>query len=338
MHTVARLPAVDRAALFREASVRLRFGSELLLEKDFWVSWTLLRLFARPRRPAMLFKGGTSLSKCFGLIERFSEDIDLTLDRVELGFGGEQDPGRLGSRNKFQKAVERLDAAAQAHVREVLLPELRTDFAEHLQEAHTLELDIEDPSTILFTYPRAGATDTQGVAYVRPVVRMELGARSDHHPTRVAEVRPYAADAFPDLFESPSCRVVALAPERTLVEKALIFHSACAKGRVMGRASRHAYDLLRMQRAGVTKAVTRELFELVARHKLVFSDEKAASEAPRTGLQMVPQGDVRKALENDYQAMGEMFFRAPPPFEEILEGLREVEEALNALVGRLPDR
>jgi hypothetical protein len=249
-----------------------------------------------------------------------------------LGFGGEQDPSKLGSRAKYQEAVKRLDEATRGHIRDVLLPQLRAEFTAELQEAFTLELAPDEPATILFGYPRSG--EEAGSGYLRPVVRLELGARSDHHPTRNAVIRTYAAEAFPELFKVATCNVVALAPERTLVEKALIFHTAHAKGRVGKRSSRHAYDLMMMGRANVTAMVTRDLFEGVAKHKLVFFDEKTASEAPTTGIRMVPEGDLRQELEKDYRAMREMFFREPPSFQEVLDGLREVERALNALVGR----
>jgi predicted nucleotidyltransferase component of viral defense system len=96
MDQFALLPAAERAIVFREAAARLKFGSATIVEKDFWVCWTLRRIFANTALPGPLFKGGTSLSKAYKVIDRFSEDIDIVLDRHTLGFTGEQDPLNAG--------------------------------------------------------------------------------------------------------------------------------------------------------------------------------------------------------------------------------------------------
>src|SRR6202022_1936148 len=100
MDRFAQLPAAERAIVFREAATRLKLGTATIVEKDFWVCWTLQRVFSNPALPGPLFKGGTSLSKAYKIIERFSEDVDIVLDRHALGFIGEQDPTNIAGTNK----------------------------------------------------------------------------------------------------------------------------------------------------------------------------------------------------------------------------------------------
>lgn len=129
MDEVARLAPSDRADLFRAAAETLGY-SPAIVEKDFWVCWTLRRVFALPDPPAdILFKGGTSLSKAFGVLDRFSEDIDLVLDRHGLGFTAERDPASPElSRKKRQSLIKELQHACQTAVWDALLPRRRTGF------------------------------------------------------------------------------------------------------------------------------------------------------------------------------------------------------------------
>jgi hypothetical protein len=335
MNGVANLPVEDRRALFEETAARMGLASPVVTEKDFWVCWTLSRLYAIPGLPRLLFKGGTSLSKCFGVIHRFSEDIDLGIERADLDLADDQDPSKHTSRKQWQRAVKALGAKVGVYVRDGLLPKLERDFEERLGEPFRLRLgEPGGESDLFFEYPQALGDGTYvDRGYVAPVVKLELGARSDHHPVREVSIRSYAADAFPAEFRSPSCSVVAQAPERTLLEKALILHTGSRKGRFSRNSSRHAYDLVMLARGDVVAGLSRELFEDVARHKLVFSDDKEASLAPEDGACLVPTGDALRALETDYRAMEPMFFSvpAPPSFDEVIEGLRGLEGVINAL-------
>jgi hypothetical protein len=157
MDDIARIAADDRADLFKSASAERGFVAHIL-EKDFWVCWTLKRLFTLPSPPAgMIFKGGTSLSKVYRAIERFSEDIDLSFDRSALGFGGENDPAVKKSRSKQAAALEELTVACQMLIRDRLLPQLQEHFARALGSAAgsdwRIELDPEavDGQTVLST-------------------------------------------------------------------------------------------------------------------------------------------------------------------------------------------
>ena len=143
MDDIARLPPADLADLFRAAAAR-RGLPDAIVEKDFWVCWTLKRIFTLASPPAgILFKGGTSLSKVYGVIDRFSEDVDLSFDRAGLGFGGADDPMVAASGKKQTSAVERLAEACTIAVREKLRPQLAEAFAAALGTASSWSLELE---------------------------------------------------------------------------------------------------------------------------------------------------------------------------------------------------
>lgn len=335
MYRVARLPIKDRSALFTETAARAGLTNAVIAEKDFWVCWTLGRLYAISGIPRLLFKGGTSLSKCFRLIERFSEDIDLGIERDDIGLGGDGAPSPEKGSSSQKKARRKLRDGTHEYVANKFLPTIQADFQGALNEPFNLALDLGGAeSVVIFQYPRALSASAYGVdSYVESIVRLEMGARSDHHPTNEVDIEPYAASFAPSWFEQRTCKVVAQAPERTLLEKALILHTDIAKGKVTPRSSRHAYDLALMHRAGTLERVTLDLFKEVALHKLVFGADKHASEAPERGIRLVPDEDRLGDLELDYRRMNEMFFGTPPSFVEIVEELRGLEAAINSLEG-----
>jgi hypothetical protein len=343
MDDIARLPAADRADLFVVTGTGRGLTSEMI-EKDFWVCWTLKRLFTLPDPPAgLLFKGGTSLSKVFGIIERFSEDVDLSFDRAGLGFGGESDPLNAPTGKRRKHGLEALTETCQRIIRERLLPQLVTVFGDALGEPHSttwgLELADDDPDgqTLLFRYPAGNRSDTvDEPAYIRPVVRLEIGARSDHWPAVEATVSPYAAADYPNVFKEPSCKVHALAAERTFWEKATVlhmWHHAPAHKQFRDRQSRHYYDVVRLYEHELGKATIKDtdLLLKVARHKEVFFPAAWAryADAKPGTLRIVPPEARLPELEQDYRKMQEMIFGEPPDFERLLEVLREIERDVN---------
>lgn len=181
MKSFARLSNAERGVYIEQAAAELGLpkGS---VEKDFWVCWTLRLLFELPSWGASLtFKGGTSLSKGFGLIKRFSEDIDLVIERDRLGFGGDHSPENAPSNNQRKKRLEALRSACVAAVQKELLPAIQAAVEQELgvENVERVSLDASDPQTILFTYPSAFA---ESLLYLSPIVKIEIGARSDTEP------------------------------------------------------------------------------------------------------------------------------------------------------------
>jgi hypothetical protein len=345
MDDIARLPLTDRIDLFT-AVARKRGLTPAIIEKDFWVCWTLKRLFTLPAPPAgLLFKGGTSLSKVFGIIERFSEDVDLSFDRAGLGFGGDSDPLNATSGKKRKHGLEALTETCQRVIREQLLPQLTESFSKALSEtpsaAWGLELAEDDPDsqTLLFRYPTEERERADEPAYIRPAVRMEIGARSDHWPAIDAVVASYAAEDFPNIFKEAGCEVRVLAAERTFWEKATVlhmWHHAPADKNFRDRQSRHYYDVVRLYEHELGKAAIKdiELLLKVARHKEVFFPAawaKYADAKPGT-LRLVPPDARLPELEQDYRKMQEMIFGEAPAFKHLLEVLGEIERQMNGPV------
>jgi len=339
---VAQSSATQRAQLFETAGARHEPHMDAaIIEKDFWVCWSLRRIFdVLQFRPHLIFKGGTSLSKVYRAIERFSEDVDLSLSRRDLGFADDRDPEQAGISKK--EALRRLDAlvaGCQSVVREKLVPELRRDFTAVLgTSGWSVDLDPADPQTVVFTYP---STEVSGVrSYVRPVIRLEMGARSDDWPAADAELTPYAAETFPDLFTVRSCWVRTLAAERTFWEKATLLHAECHRPPdkpSRERLARHYYDLFRLAQQPIAEQALghRDLLERVIAHKsFFFAQVWAHYDTARPGtFRLLPAADRLEALRRDYRDMDTMIFGEAPEWDDIVRGLKELEKRINTLGG-----
>lgn len=341
MNRVANLHADDRRDLFSETSARMGLAS-VLAEKDFWVCWVLYRVFSiREKLPGLVFKGGTSLSKVFHIIERFSEDIDLSLDRHDLGFGGERDPANAPSQSKAKTLIKELTAQAKEFIANDLRTALTEDFQQALPDpGGGWELDVEKPNseTLVFAYPRAlDAGDYGAAQYIRPAVRIELGARSDHWPATDYPVTPYAAEQFPQEFEVRSCQARTIEVERTFWEKATILHAEYHRPpRTLQQGlSRHYYDLMMLGRSNARdQALNRlDLLEQVAKHKARFFPAAWANygDAVPGKMKLVPGGELERKLRKDYDNMQIMIFSEPPSFDSILDAVRQLETDINSL-------
>lgn len=338
MDGVAKWNSRERQDLFTEAAARLGFGNPIVVEKDFWVCWVLNRVSLLRDQPRIVFKGGTSLSKVFGLIRRFSEDIDLAFHRHDLGFTGDRDPatpGRSGHRRKDLLASLK-EASAQV-VADRFLPALRSAALPIIGDEPQFYVDVAAPDTVTFEYPRSLSPTTYPAGgYVRPQVRLELGVRADHEPQVDGTVKPYAAELSGDLFTQPSCRVPTLAAERTFWEKATLLHERALRPQAVERerGSRHYYDVVVMSRSelGRSALARTDLLGVVARHKAVFfpvGGDVYSSARPGT-LRLVPPDELRRSLRVDYGKMREMFFEDPPGFDELLAELGDLEARINA--------
>ena len=308
----------------------------LLIEKDFWVCWTLGRLFALPGfHDHLLFKGGTSLSKVYGLIQRFSEDIDLSLSRAALGVSL-ADPEQAASNTQRKQLSGALVTAFQETVTHRLLPALRTSIAQELEDASsgvwTLTQDASDPGTLHFAYPRAVSGE---LAYVRPEVKIELGGRSDDWPAENRTVTAYVAEELPQIMPAiVSVRV--LAARRTFWEKATILHAEYHRppDKASGeRLSRHYSDLAQMAGTEVEVQALADL-PLLARvreHKSAFYTAPWANyETALPGtLHLVPRPERVAGLRTDYRGMSAMFFGPSLSFEAMMDRIAALEQRVN---------
>ncbi|SRR6266404_8436449 len=338
MNKVATLPIDERTTMFQEAANR-RGVTVQIIEKDFWVCWTLKQLFEMTDfGPHLLFKGGTSLSKVFNVIERFSEDIDLSFNRDFLGFTGAKDPEQAQSKKQAQRQIDELAEVCRELIAAEFAPRLQSHFVTILGEAGwRIEVDAHDPQSMLFTYPSTAAASSSVVpSYIKPVAKMEMGARSDHWPLGEYAVTPYAAEEFPEFFDNPNCRVRALEAERTFWEKATILHAEHHRPHespAPERVSRHYYDVYKLSKSRISEHALSDLalLERVAKHKSIyFASGLAKYQEARPGsLCLVPTQDRIYALKGDYDQMRDMIFGNVPGFEDITESLRELEYRIN---------
>ena len=318
-----------------DAASRQSGLAQAILEKDYWVCKTLDVLFALPELGShLVFKGGTSLSKVYGLIDRFSEDVDISFHREFLGFGEELDPEAAAGKEQSRR-IEALQQACRDCIRENLLPRLREAIAALLRgtEDWSLEIDPLDAQTLLFHFPQAGGP---GLAYIVPSVRIELGARSDHWPSEEREIRSYLGEAFGPTIGKATVR--SLAAERTFWEKATLLHAEVhrPKDKLMpARYARHYHDMARLAESPVAARALADvaLRERVVAHKAVYfrSGWARYDLARPASFRLIPPDSRIAALKSDHQAMIPMFFNPPTPIAEVLDTIADLETRIRSL-------
>ena len=311
-----------------------------IVEKDFWVCWLLARIFSTPSLgPACVFKGGTSLSKVFGAIERFSEDIDLALSSDSLGWS-EEELDDAPSPTKRRKLVKKLDQACAEAVQGRFHHELETAVSAILGNPSpgTTWLTYEfNPKTnspeLYFAYPQSVPSGF----YIPPVVKVEFGSLTDQRPTGSHRITPMVASLAPDEFTDFQAEVVALEIERTFWEKVTILHAEYhrpADHPLRDRFARHYADVAALWlHPAKEKSINRlDLLDRVRIHKTRYFESSWANydTAIPGSLKLLPPDTRIPELRRDYAAMEPMFLaKEIPTFEQILFILSEAEHQLN---------
>ncbi len=335
MDHIATGPPDDRAELFRNTGAQMALQAALV-EKDFWVCWTLNHLFDIEHiRDLLTFKGGTSLSKVFHVINRFSEDIDLAIDYAPLGFIGSRDPASPMSRSKRDRLLNEMMAACREYIASPLMSALRERFTHILGDPNKWSLTIskDDPNTIEFAYP---STSINSLSYINPAIVLELGTHAEIIPSDQYPITPFAAQQFPQVFERSFCSVRTITAERTFWEKATILHAEYYRdpSKPFPRNhARHYYDMAMLSQSTVCESALNEI-ELL--HKVVEHKKKFYYAAwarydlaiPGTLKLVLPNYRLNE-LQRDYNAMSVMIFGDPPPLNDILDNLTELEREIN---------
>jgi hypothetical protein len=343
----AVLAATDRERRDLFLSTGNRLGTaEQNIEKDFWVCWTLDALFngLEPDGPRLLFKGGTSLSKSYLLIERFSEDIDITVFREDIGQPVTVEELEALSGKKRAARLEAIKGACQEYIRGPLKERIESLLRQALATAGIsadrarVELDTDDPDgqSLLLWYP---TVTVGGNAYIRRAIKIESGAKSVLDPHAPVVVRPFIADdlASRDL----SVRnVTTVDPSRTFWDKVVILHGLRRwwehRGELRGggqRVSRHYYDVSRLldSEVGREAANDLEMAQDCVRHARMFfnrPDFDLSSAVPGS-FALTPHDGMMSILERDYEAMSGMVFGAVPPFKHVITSISELEQQIN---------
>lgn len=327
-----RLPAEERRLYILQAAIQ-RNISPVILEKDFWVCWLLSILFESKFASSLVFKGGTSLSKVFHAIERFSEDIDLSLSPALLRL-----PEVGVTRNQADKWMKKAEVACEEAVQFEIMPVLEASISNVLENNGQARFEfLKDPSTnspvLFFHYPSSEPT---GFHYIKRSVKLEFGSLTDQQPIGRHKITPWIAEIFPQAFPDWKCEVMALEITRSFWEKATILHAEYHRPLeklIPDRFSRHYADtaMLANHPAALKALAHNDLRDRVVSWKSQFFGSSWANynlAKPGT-FRLVPKLERLPELRRDYQLMRDMFLDQPVSFDDILTTLLDLEHRIN---------
>jgi len=332
----------ERAKLFEEARDRSpNIRNAIIIEKDFWVCWTLDQIFSSPAlSPHITFKGGTSLSKCYSIIDRFSEDIDLTLAKPYIGITGDNDPISAATSSQRGKRLEQLSNAVKIKiandVKPILTEEFRKSISPYFSDAEwQLQTDEKDAQSLIFHYPSCLEKLSDG--YIDISIKLEFGARGDNSPCESKTITSYAQQLLPELFEAPlAIKVTSLTAKRTFWEKVTLLHAEYhrdTKKPLPGRMFRHYYDTVMLDQKNIAQEAIKDtsLLSDVVKNKVIYFPSKWANydEAKIGSLHLYPNEAFIEALKHDSQKMADMFFGEAPDFDITLSNIKIIEDAIN---------
>jgi len=281
--------------------------------------------------PYLVFKGGTSLSKAWGIIDRFSEDVDLALSREFLGF-----PGNISATQ-----VTKLRDASFEYISGKFLPELRDSFRTNGFHNVAIEMiDVEspdqDPVKIAVRYPSV----TEQNHYVLPQVILEMGSRSMLEPFSYRDFCSFVGEKFAGQpFADEKISVPCVNPERTFLEKLFLLHEEFQRPperiRVKG-LSRHLYDIYQIWHTGYAQIAlnSSELYRTLVEHRKRFTKLSGVNYALHfpPHLNPLPPSHLMTAWEADYKTMTQqMIYSRTLPFQDLIAGLKSVVDEINRL-------
>ncbi|WSH69116.1 nucleotidyl transferase AbiEii/AbiGii toxin family protein (plasmid) [Rhizobium ruizarguesonis] len=354
---VLRSSADEQSALFSAAASDLETRAENI-EKDLYVCWVLDFLFNRRKDDAigLYFKGGTSLSKAYGLIQRFSEDIDIGIYKADLNVPLEADiaalPPSLSNRRHWQSRwTKPRGTICPAHSsvclrRKSPRSKARSDKRDVLRSASGMIPTGRRKRSTFWCWDTE-ASSIRACGYVEAAVRIEGGARPDPVPAETRQIVPYIASEMPSGSDRAISNVMTVRPERTFWEKVLILHAMTEmtekrnadqnterKVPDLNRYSRHYYDVHQIWNHpdyGKTTASMLDLAEACRQHKeLMFrAPDHRYDRAVPGSFRLVPTADMRKKLATDYERMSAMIFATPPDFETVMTSIEDLERFLN---------
>lgn len=338
MQNIFEVAITDLGDLFTQTALKMGMGLPSIIEKDYWLVKILQLLFSDENfSKNHVFKGGTSLSKCYGLIRRFSEDVDITISREHLGFNQRiEEVSTLGNKRR-KRYFDELRNAAEQHV-EKIAKSLSERIQQHTEYSNSqLYVDSQNKQQIIFEYPKSLALSMYpDDSYVKPKIVLEFGCRGDMAPSHSVNVTTYIETTFNEIFSKCHVLVNSLDPERTFWEKITLLHMLAHQSEdkpLQARMARHYYDVYMLSQSDVTdRAINNiQLLKAVATHKSIFFRSKQASyETAKPGsLKLVPNQLLLQQVESDYKAMEEMFFGEIVPFTKIARALEALENKLN---------
>ena len=301
--------------------------SEAVIEKDYWVTFILDYLFNENKwRKYFTFKGGTSLSKCFGLIERFVlwYRFNLGLESIRIC---KKEPWIERSNTKQDKFNKEVNEKTEIFLKDKFLKVLEQDLK---NLGFEFLVDTIDSQTILCKYPKIFKSN-----YLMQNIRLEIGSIAAWAPAIGVKISPIISEAYPNVFKEKT-NIRTVSAERTFWEKATILHHEANRPKSSSmphRYARHFYDLYKIANSDFkNKALEdKDLLKKVTEFKMKFYPRKWAKyeEALNGKLRLVPREFRFSEIEKDYKAMSEMIYGEYPNFEQIIKVLKELEKEIN---------
>ncbi len=312
------------------ASMGLR---EDIVEKDFWVCFMLDHLFHDcSYKDTFVFKGGTSLSKAYHAIERFSEDIDIILDWRKIVPEGENpwDDRSRTKQDSYNKTIN--EKAAQFYAYE-LVPCLNAELEKLLGSGRWIAVDENDKMVINFYYPQLFE-----VEYLRDKVRLEIGPLAEWLPSHLAYIKPFAAESYPNLFDNSISEILTIDVERTFWEKLTILHKLAnfpETKNLPPRYARHLYDVFCMANSSIKMQAfaRKELLEqdVIFKQKFYYAKSAHYETATLADISLIPAEHIMGAVKKDYEAMKNMIYGDYPDFDDIIACLKKLESEVHSL-------
>ncbi|MFI3326649.1 MAG: nucleotidyl transferase AbiEii/AbiGii toxin family protein [Clostridia bacterium] len=333
MRNIAKLNESDRKALFQNTAAKMGL-TDAIIEKDFWVCFMLDYLFNCSKwKNHIAFKGGTSLSKSYGIIERFSEDIDLILDWRVLGLKLNE-PWENRSNTKKDLFNKEINTKTEKFLKEIFMPSILEEIQKEINAPVRCYIEEIDPQTVVFEYSRSFED-----ASILPVIRLEIGALAAWTPAKDKLISPYSAIQYPKLFSQPQTKILTVLPKRTFWEKVTILHREAYRpeNKVFPtRYSRHYYDLFCMGNTIVKDDAFTDidLLEKVVKFKDKFYRcTWARYDLAKIGsLKLLPPECNLQVLKDDYLHMQNMIFGHKPSFDAIITELEKLEKEMNQII------
>lgn len=324
------LNAAQQRLVIEQTAAKLNLPVQAI-EKNLWVTAILQVLFTLPCAHGLVFKGGTSISKVWNAINRFSEDIDLAIDRSLFDLDGEL----------TKKQVKKLRKESSMFVREELFGQLCEAIASTPLYG-LCEIEAQPDGVGDSTYPepriiyvKYASLFSDKIDYILPVVKIEAGARSLLEPTLNVAIKSLVDVALPSITTSlVDVEVRTAVAEKTFLEKCFLLHELFSRGVAVSanRRSRHLYDLHMMMRKGIGKRAVSydELWNTIHHHRSTLTSISGVDYTPdiRSRIVLTPPAECVEDWKSDYQAMqGSMIYNNPPSFEELLQSMAELEMA-----------
>lgn len=332
MKNIALLSNEERQELFQATAFKMRLRPEVI-EKDFWVCFMLDHLFHECEyREAFVFKGGTSLSKAYHVIERFSEDIDLILDWRKI-IKDDSNPWDERSRTKQDNYNKQINKEAAKFYLNTLVPILNQELSLKIGNGQWVKVDDNDEMIIDFIYPQIFKTE-----YIIPHVRLEIGPLAEWMPSHLTAISPFVAEQYEKLFTQKSTDILTIDVERTFWEKITILHKIAnfpENKTLPHRYARHLYDVYCLGNSDYKKSAfeRKNLLEkdIIFKQKFYYTKSAHYETATLKTINLIPSATILPSLKSDYIAMKNMFYGESPDFNDILTYLKQLESEIHNL-------